>query len=56
MAKKFTRNSADVNIEITDEMKATMLEDWPDDIPDENVAVSVNNVTKMYKIYKILKK
>lgn len=52
MAKKFTRNSVDVNIEITDEMKATMLEDWPDDIPDENVAVSVNNVTKMYKIYK----
>lgn len=52
MAKKFTRNSVDVNIEITDEMKATMLEDWPDNIPDENVAVSVNNVTKMYKIYK----
>ena len=56
MAKKFTRNTVDVNIEITDEMKATMLEDWPDNIPDENVAVSVNNVTKMYKIYKILKK
>lgn len=52
MAKKFTRNSVDVNIEITDEMKATMLEDWPDNIPDEDVAVSVNNVTKMYKIYK----
>ena len=52
MAKKFTRNSVDVNIEITNEMKATMLEDWPDNIPDEDVAVSVNNVTKMYKIYK----
>lgn len=52
MAKKFSRNSVDVNIKITDEMKATMREDWPDDIPDEDVAVSVNNVTKMYKIYK----
>ncbi len=52
MAKKFSRNSVDVNIEITDEMKATMQEDWPDNLPDEDIAVSVNNVTKMYKIYK----
>lgn len=52
MAKKFTRNSVDVNIEITDEMKASMKEDWPDNIPKEDIAVNVNNVTKMYKIYK----
>ncbi|EDS73368.1 ABC transporter ATP-binding protein [Anaerofustis stercorihominis] len=52
MTKKFTRNSVDVKVEITEDIKKALNEDWPDKIPEENIAVSVNNVTKMYKIYK----
>ncbi|RGD75518.1 polysaccharide ABC transporter ATP-binding protein [Anaerofustis stercorihominis] len=52
MAKKFTRNTVAVNVEITDDVKEALNENWPDKIPDKDVAVDIKNVTKMYKIYK----